>query len=324
MKSLADVPQSLRFALFAAIGILAFLTWDQLHWWTTKTDYNFGFLVPLFVAYVMYERLPAIRKALAGPMPPPSAPGRVLAWMAVACGGLLFLFGALIRANQAQPPASFALAVSAGVIILALIYLQTPVNPGADAAPVAGAGSVFSPRLQFTAMFLFPAFVWVLSAPLLGVVETQITVFLLNKVSWVVYSSFSFLGIPILRDGAVLTLGDGNSVLVEDACSGIRSLTGCIFVGTFLAAVFLNRLWKKVLLVTLAALLAVVTNIGRGVFLTAWAYANGSGSIAGTVHDVTGYAVLGVTFVLLWCLLPLFNLKIRFGPPPATPQQASA
>jgi hypothetical protein len=40
------------------------------------------------------------------------------------------------------------------------------------------------------------------------------------------------------------------------------------------------------------------------------------------VHDVAGYAVLGLTVVGLLCLLPLLNLRISFGtgrvPPDAT------
>jgi len=60
-------------------------------------------------------------------------------------------------------------------------------------------------------------------------------------------------------------------------------------------------------------LLAFVTNLMRSLFLTAWAYNYGPDAIEGTVHDVAGYAVLGLTLVGLLCLLPLFNL--RFGEP---------
>ena len=94
---------------------------------------------------------------------------------------------------------------------------------------------------------------------------------------------------------------------VADAFSGIRSLTGCPFAGSFLAAVFLDRFWKKILLVGVAMGLAFVTNLLRSLFLTAWAYAYGSDAIGGHLHDITGYAVLGLTSAGLLCLLPLFN-----------------
>jgi exosortase/archaeosortase family protein len=110
----------------------------------------------------------------------------------------------------------------------------------------------------------------------------------------------------------VLVLPKG-SVGVAEACSGIRSLTACLFAGSFLASVFLDRLWKKIALVALAMLFAVLTNLMRSLFLTAWAYNYGPEAIEGKVHDLAGYAVLGLTVVGLLCLLPLFNLKFTFS-----------
>ena len=66
------------------------------------------------------------------------------------------------------------------------------------------------------------------------------------------------LGYEIERRGNVLILPMG-SVGVEEACSGIRSLTACLFAGSFLAAVFLDRFWKKFVLVGAAMVLAVIT-----------------------------------------------------------------
>jgi exosortase len=97
---------------------------------------------------------------------------------------------------------------------------------------------------------------------------------------------------------------------VAEACSGIRSLTGSIFAGSFLAAVFLDHLWKKIGLVASAMFLAFFTNILRSLFLTSWAYAYGSAAIEGSVHDITGYAVLGVTVLGLLALIPLFNFRL--------------
>jgi len=118
-----------------------------------------------------------------------------------------------------------------------------------------------------------------------------------------------------------LILPEGQ-VGVEEACSGIRSLTACIFAGSFLASVFLDRFWKKVMLVVAAMLFAVLTNLLRSLFLTYWAYSNGADAInehwvlpifgdIGSVHDVTGFAILGVTCVGLILLLPIFNFRLK-------------
>ncbi|HEY0944803.1 MAG TPA: archaeosortase/exosortase family protein, partial [Opitutaceae bacterium] len=84
----------------------------------------------------------------------------------------------------------------------------------------------------------------------------------------------------------------------------------CLFAGSFLSAVFLDRLWKKVALVASSMVFAFVMNLGRSLFLTSWAYDYGHQAIEGKVHDIAGYAVLGLTVLGLLCLLPLFNLKL--------------
>ncbi len=130
----------------------------------------------------------------------------------------------------------------------------------------------------------------------------------MRRVVAVVSFVFGVLGLPLLRQGNVLILPHGQ-VGVADACSGIRSLTGCLFAGSFLAAVFLDRFWKKVLLVAVAMGFAFLTNLARSLFLTGWAYAYGSDAIEGALHDVTGFAVLGLTTLGLFCMLPLFGLS---------------
>ena len=126
-----------------------------------------------------------------------------------------------------------------------------------------------------------------LSAPLASAVENAVSLFLLQKVVAVVFTIFSLLGLPLVREGNVLVLPHGQ-VGVADACSGIRSLTGCLFAGSFLAAVFLDRFWKKIVLILAAMALAFLTNLLRSLFLTAWAYAYGSEAIEGRLPRRNG------------------------------------
>ena len=151
--------------------------------------------------------------------------------------------------------------------------------------------------------------VWLISAPLVSAIESQISLFLLRKVVTVVAFVFDMLGFPLEQQGNVLMLPKG-PVGVADACSGIRSLTACLFAGSFLGATFFTETWKKVTLVVAAMFFAFLMNLGRSLFLTGWAYAYGPDAINGTVHDVAGYAVLGLTCVGLLLLVPLLNLKL--------------
>ena len=307
----SGVPAQFLTALVVALAFVVFLVVDQQHWWQLKPDYAFGWLVPVFVVYIVYERWTKLKDLFhaAGPSPLPRATQaglRVVAGLILAFSLAVFLFGAVYRAGAgATQPGSLALAVGFAGVLLGMVYFNVPDGRVGDAATGWGVFRADA-RLRATALFLFPALIWVLSAPLLSAVENTISLFLLRKVVVVVFTLFSMLGYPLVQEGNVLVLPHGQ-VGVADACSGIRSLTGCLFAGSFLAAVFMDRLWKKVALVVAALLFAFFTNLLRSLFLTGWAYAYGSDAIEGALHDATGYAVLGLTCIGLFGLMPLFN-----------------
>ena len=309
------------------LGFVFYTIWDQLFWWGTREDYSFGYIVPLFAAYVVYDRWPIMRGYLfpgkehgqvvysaydRGPL------ALVLEWIAVCvftASLLLFATGALLRtATGPQNPASLAIAASLGGLTLSAVFIFAKQRADGQLMPL-------KQRLALTALFVFPALIWMISAPLVSILETNIRVFLLNKVTVVVFNIFDFLGYELEREGNVLILPEGQ-VGVEEACSGIRSLTACLFAGSFLAAVYLKRFWKKMCLVAAAMIFAVLTNLMRSMFLTLWAYNYGSGAIdehwvlpllgdIGSVHDVTGMAILGFTCLGLICLLPIFNFDLH-------------
>ncbi len=310
------------------LGFAIYTIWDQFYWWGAREDYSFGYLVPFFAIYVIYDRWPVIRSyLLRGEAPEvvatPAAPGttvftQLFEWLAYAVflGGLsLFAIGALLRSvTGPQNPASLAIAAGFGGLLLSVVFIMT--KERVDGQPMS-----LRSRLMLTGLFLFPALIWLISAPMVSVVEKEIRVFLLTKVTIVVFNLFDIIGYAIEREGNVLLLPEGQ-VGVEEACSGIRSLTACLFAGSFLAAVFLNRFWKKVLLVAAAMGFAVLTNLIRSAFLTLWAYNYGSQAIdahwvlplvgdIGSVHDVTGFAILGFTCVGLILLLPIFNFSLK-------------
>lgn len=309
------------------------MVWDQFYWWGERDDYSFGYLVPLFVGYVLYERWPLIRDYLLfGRLegqeaehlgPQRSGLMRVLEWLAVLgfFGGLaLFAVGALLRSvTGPQNPASLAIAAGFAALLMSTVFIQSKQTPGGEPLRLKA-------RWLLVALFIFPALIWLLSAPMVSILETNIRVFLLTKVTVVVYNVLYFLDFDIARETNVLIFHkntpEQSMVGVEEACSGIRSLTACLFAGSFLASVFLNRFWKKVLLVGAAMVFAVLTNLLRSFFLTIWAYYNGSNAIEehwvlplvgdiGSVHDVAGYSVLILTCIGLIALLPIFNFSFQ-------------
>ncbi len=305
-----------RFAQFTAwaILIMAFVVcYDQWFYWENQEDYSFGFLVPFFVGYVLYDRWPLIKSYLLGTkedLVTVEKPGLALNGLALLvilgtiASLIVFMLGGMVLASQGRSNLGSGLIVAgfAGTFLgLAFFAGEKDVK-----------GRIFSlkDRLTFSFLFLFPALVWFISAPMVMFFDSTVKLILLEKVTVIVDWVFTFLGYNLIREGNILILPDQSTVGVADACSGVRSLTACIFAGTFLSAVFLDRFWKKVLLVSMAMVLAFCTNILRSLFLTAWAYAHGAEAIEGNVHDITGYAVLGITSILLIAMLPLFNFKI--------------
>jgi exosortase len=323
----AKPPAPFLAALGLSAGFMVFVAWDQSHWWSRKEDYSFGWLVPLFTAYVVYDRWPQIlarlREAEAGP-----ASARWVRWtlntaasLGLLGGALFFLLGAFYRAGAGtSQPGTFALTLGMVAIVLPLIFFN--VSDGGPASlragsqgrePSKGFMALFADaRFRVAALFIFPVLVWLISAPLVSAIESQISLFLLRKVVTVVAFTFDMLGFPLEQQGNVLMLPKG-PVGVAEACSGIRSLTACLFAGSFLGATFFTEAWKKVTLVVAAMFFAFLMNLGRSLFLTGWAYAYGPDAINGTVHDAAGYAVLGLTCVGLLLLVPLLNLKLALA-----------
>lgn len=321
-RLVGQVSEPFAAALLLSAGFMAFTGWDHSHWWRTREDYGFGWLVPAFVLFVVHDRWRRIRERVAGCRAPgsPRATGwsgrlvTAVSGAALAGGALLFLLGAFYRAGAGpSQPGSLALALGTAGVVLPLLVLTAPASP----APAA-ARWWQDARWPLVGLFLFPSLVWLVAAPMVSAIENQLSLVLLRGVTRVVFFVFDLLGLPLQQEGNTLVLppvveGVENRVGVEQACSGIRSLTACLFAGSFLAAVFLDRLWKQVALVGAALGFAFLTNLARSLFLTGWAYRYGHDAIEGTVHDVAGYAVLGLTVLGLLALLPLFS--VQFGAP---------
>ncbi|MBC7367797.1 MAG: exosortase-associated EpsI family protein [Undibacterium sp.] len=177
----------------------------------------------------------------------------------------------------------------------------------------------------------WPAFVaiglWLLSAPIPPGTYSRLTLGLQLFVSENVLRALHLLGVAARREGNVIELATA-TVGIEEACSGVRSLISCIFAGFFFSATLVRRPWARALVILLAAPLAMVMNFIRSLTLTL--LANSGIDIAGTWHDVTGFAVLGVTAALLGGLALLLERRPVPGsvsvvpPPPLNPRPATS
>ncbi len=300
-------PQVISSAIIVLLLILI-ETLSLKYVWSNRVDYSFGYIMPMFCLYVLYDRWNDIF-GFFNKSPEGSSSGflQVLANLffgsMLFCGALTFIFFAILKGGSSNPASSAVFPMTFGFSFLfyAMSYFASSKN-------IRGEVMGLKQRLTFASLFIFPAFAWIISAPIFSTVENTISLFLLSKVALIVCAFMDFFGFAVEIRGNALCFPNG-SVGVADACSGIRSLTACLFAGSFLSAVFLNKLWKKVLLVGFSMLFAFINNIFRALFLAVWAYQNGPDSISGTVHDAAGYFVLGATVIGLLLLLPIFQLN---------------
>jgi len=307
LKNVRKLDSAVPAMVIVGVAML-YVAWMQYHFWSTDPEYVFGFLTPLFVLFILKERWPQIKlfreqHAISGN--PKINAADIIAMTGVFVSALLFFLGGFRRVVEGPSVrASFACSIALAGIILLGVFLFCKEDREGRPLP-------FKSRLTFVGLFLFPALVWMISSPMFPALEGQIRTFLLGKIVSVVFFVFETLAIPIQLQGNFIILPEGKgTVHVDEACSGIRSLTGCIFSGSFIAAALMNKLPKKLVIISIAILFAFIMNLFRSMFLTGWAYHYGGKAIEGNVHDISGYAVLGITTACL------FGIALLIADPP--------
>ncbi|MEM9227430.1 MAG: archaeosortase/exosortase family protein, partial [Verrucomicrobiota bacterium] len=181
---------SMRFAFGLALFFIIMVIYDQVFYWSTFEDYSFGYLVPLFAGYVVWDRWPVLKTYLFGTneghVDATTTPLMRITEAVMYCGLVLallfFLLGGLLLASQGSSNlASLLMAVGLGGIILGLAFLVARQD-------TQGKHLSWKERMTFTFMFLFPALVWLVSAPMVMFLDTTLRVVLLEKVTVIVFN----------------------------------------------------------------------------------------------------------------------------------------
>jgi exosortase len=244
--------------------------------WATDPDFSHGFFVPLFSAFVIWQK----REQLARISPRPSWFG-----LPIIAAALLTLIVGVLGAELFLSRSSLILLV-AGLIVLF-------------------AGWRFFGAVFFAWAILF------LMIPIPAVLYNQITLPLQFFASKFATSLLAFAGVPVLREGNVIQL-PALSLEVVEACSGIRSLisleTLAIFVGYFWKA----PVWERVVLALSAVPIAVFANALRimvtGLLVQYWDPAKAEGFF----HSFSGVVIFILSVGMLILLHRLTGLVVRW------------
>lgn len=165
----------------------------------------------------------------------------------------------------------------------------------------------------FARRFLPALAVLVFLVPVPGMVRQRIAIPLQAGSARLAQTAFDILGYDVLRSGNVLNF-NGVDVAVAEACNGMRMVFALVLVTyafAFGAAVPRGMRW---LLIALSPLVALACNVLR-LIPTVWIYGSYSRATAKTFHDVSGWLMLPLAFVVLlgvvrlarWVVAPAFD-----------------
>ena len=252
--------------------------------WSVNAQYYYGWSVPFLAAYLAFERLTGC--------PAKQTPGHP--GLAVLLILLLALpqplFRVVSEANSDWRLVSWALALSAGGISYALLYLS---------------GSwPWVWRFGFPILFMATAVPWPTS------MEKLLVQGMMQLNAFISAEFVSLCGVPAIAEGNVIRLPTG-TLGVNEACSGIRSLQSTLMASIFLGGLYQLPVFARLCLALAGVALAFLLNIVRTVFLS-WQGAFHGIESTEKWHDSAGFAILGVVLVCLW-LISRF-LESRYTP----------
>jgi exosortase len=158
--------------------------------------------------------------------------------------------------------------------------------------------------LKFWPAFLLLGFM----VPMPNTLRLKIAFPLQTAMATAVEHFLAYFGEPVGRQGNSLTI-NGQSVLIVEACNGLRMVFTLILVSWLFAFVAPLKVWVRVLILVLSPLTAMVCNAIRLV-PTLLMYGHASKESADKFHDIAGW---GMTLIALGLLLGTVSLLEWFG-----------
>jgi len=234
--------------------------------WRDVSYYSYGFLIPLFSAYLAWDALRASPPGVSGEAPSrPVRAGFLIMAAGVAALGLGVAAGSLTLRALALP-----------VVLMGLV--------------LALLGAAHARRLAFPIGFL------VFMAPLPDGALPALSLPLQQLAAAVAEHALRVLGVSVVRHDLFLRL-PSVTLHVTEACNGLRFLLAMLVIGAaFAGALRLSRL-GRVGLVLAALALAIFANFvrvtGTGVMAEIW----GPRAAMGLTHVVWGKAVYAAALV---------------------------
>ena len=274
-----DSSASFRFSWlpFAAISLLLVVLYYRVaiklvYDWYTIPDYSHGFLVPLFAAFLVWDKRKALR---ATPLKP--------TWAGIP----LVIFGLCVLILGVYGVELFTARMSFVLLLAGIIWTL-----------------LGWPMLR---ELRFPLLVLILAIPFPAIVFNQITFPLQLFASKIASQILPLLGVPVLLEGNVIHL-PVMPLEVAEACSGIRSLmslfTLAVFYGYFLEKTTIRRVILALASIPIAVTANVFRIVGTGLCVQYW----DPDKALGFFHEFQGWVMFVVSLACLYLVHRVMRL----------------
>jgi exosortase len=269
----SNSPRWQGLALLLIIGWLyASILYHLVLQWVADPNFQHGIFVPLFSLFILWQD----RKRLQAIAPDPS-------W-----AGLPLVVLSLIMLSLGEWGAEiFTQRLSLLVLLAGLIILFR--------------GWTFFRAILFAWAFL------ILMIPIPNLIISRITFPLQLLASKLAFALLELVGVPVLREGNMLTLA-AIQLDVAEACSGIRSLLTLVTLAIIYGYLMETRKWVRVALVCLAVPIAVAANsfriFGTGLLAQYW----DPDKAKGFYHEFSGLLIFALALLMLFAVHRVFSI----------------
>lgn len=257
----ADLIKFVVLSILTIVAYIPVISWMVDRWSAKDTYYSHGFLVPLIALCIVWLKRESLKK---------------LKVLPANIGWIFFITGISIHAISALLRVYFSSGFSLILVLMGLVLL-------------------FLGR-QFLRQLMFPIFFLTFMIPLplvaianlsfkLKIFAAQVSTIIINK-----------LGVPAIRDGSAIKTMH-SYLVVEDPCSGIRSLIALIALGALMAYFSNISKTKKAILFLSSVPIAIATNIIRIVSLSLASEMYGAKFATGWFHNTMGVLVFVFAFL---------------------------
>jgi exosortase len=187
-------------------------------------------------------------------------------------------------------------------------------------AIMVAAGALLSFAGRRYLMRLLPAFaVLAFLVPVPGTVREHVALPLQRATAEATRRILEVLGVEASRTGNALTV-NGAEVLIAEACNGLRMVFALFLVSYTFAFSAPIREPVRLLIVAMSPLTAIVCNVIR-LAPTVWVYGYVSTAAGERMHDMGGWVMLPVAFLMLlgifrtlrWALIPVYRYTLAYG-----------